>query len=72
MFNLMQPRQFCLGAKLTISRSSFQKEFFLLNTIRTVYFNDAIYNQNQYLVNPTQEVYYVQLKHLANITSFWK
>jgi len=44
----MQPRQFCLGAKLTISRSSFQKEFLVLNTIRSVYFNDAIYNPNKF------------------------
>jgi hypothetical protein len=44
MFNLIQRRQICRGAKLTISRSSFIKESQILNNIRFKDFKDAIKN----------------------------
>jgi hypothetical protein len=44
MFYLIQCRQICLGTKLTISRSSFVKEFQLLNKIHSIDFNDIIEN----------------------------
>ncbi|HYP43548.1 MAG TPA: DUF6570 domain-containing protein, partial [Candidatus Nitrosocosmicus sp.] len=42
MFNLIQRRQICRGARLTVSRTSFVKESQILNNIRSIDFNDVI------------------------------
>ncbi len=44
VFNILQCRQICLGAKLTISESSNMNERELFNEIQTTNFNDIITN----------------------------
>jgi hypothetical protein len=47
IFNIIQCRQICFGAKLTISKSSNMNERDLLNKLQTTHFDDILkYPQN--------------------------
>jgi hypothetical protein len=52
MFNLIQRRQICREAKLTISRFSFIKESYILNNICSMDFNNVIENSTSTFEKP--------------------